>query len=122
MLVQSHEPEAPVIAALVSGDVVGFYDAETEARRDHELPARMRTASAMAKQGKVDDAVAYLRRVANERPEDEAQLIVAEAQILRDAQLDEESRLLSSRMEEARRTIHDRRAAPGRSVTTNASV
>ena len=52
---------------------------------DHELPARMRTANAMAKQGKVDDAVAYLRRVANERPEDEAQLIVAEAQILRDA-------------------------------------
>ena len=53
---------------------------------DHELPARMRTANAIAKQGKVDEALAYLRRVANEHPEDEAQLTVAEAQILRDAQ------------------------------------
>ena len=52
---------------------------------DHELPARMRTANAMAKQGKVDDAINFLRRVADERPEDEPQLIVAEAQILRDA-------------------------------------
>ena len=52
---------------------------------DHELPARMRTANAMAKQGKVDDAIKYLRRVADDRPEDEPQLIVAEAQILRDA-------------------------------------
>jgi Flp pilus assembly protein TadD len=52
---------------------------------DHELPARMRTANAIAKQGKIDEALAYLRRVANEHPEDEAQLTVAEAQILRDA-------------------------------------
>jgi tetratricopeptide (TPR) repeat protein len=52
---------------------------------DHELPARMRTANAMAKQGKVDDAIGYLRRVADERPEDQPQLIVAEAQILREA-------------------------------------
>ena len=46
----------------------------------------MRTAHAIAKQGKVDEALAYLRRDAGERPEDEPQLIVAEAQILRDAQ------------------------------------
>jgi len=52
---------------------------------DHELPARMGTANAMAKQGKVNEALVYLRRVAAERPEDEPQLIVAEAQILRDA-------------------------------------
>jgi len=62
---------------------IQYYDAIKES--DHELPARMRTANAMAKQGKVDEAIVFLRRVADERPEDEPQLIVAEAQILRDA-------------------------------------
>ncbi|HZO00595.1 MAG TPA: tetratricopeptide repeat protein [Burkholderiales bacterium] len=52
---------------------------------DHVVPARMRTANAIAKQGKLDEARAYLRRVATENPEDEVQLIVAEAQLLRDA-------------------------------------
>src|SRR5258708_24672215 len=33
VLVQTHEPDAPVIAALVAGDAPGFYAAETEARR-----------------------------------------------------------------------------------------
>ena len=63
---------------------IQYYDAIKNS--DHELPARMRTANAIAKQGKVDEALAYLRRVAGEHPEDEPQLIVAEAQILRDAQ------------------------------------
>jgi tetratricopeptide (TPR) repeat protein len=62
---------------------IGWYEAIKGS--DHELPARMRTANAIAKQGKVDEALAYLRRVADDHPEDGAQLIVAEAQILRDA-------------------------------------
>jgi len=49
------------------------------------MPARMRAANALAKQGKLDEARAYLKRVAAENPEDEIQLIVAEAQLLRDA-------------------------------------
>jgi tetratricopeptide (TPR) repeat protein len=53
---------------------------------DHVMPARMRTANAMAKQGRLDDARAYLKRVAQDNPEDEIQLLVAEAQLLRDAQ------------------------------------
>jgi tetratricopeptide (TPR) repeat protein len=53
---------------------------------DHLMPARMRTANALAKQGKLDEARAYLKRVAAENPEEEVQLIVAEAQLLRDAQ------------------------------------
>ena len=53
---------------------------------DHLMAARMRTANALAKQGKLDEARAYLKRVAAENPEDEVQLIVAEAQLLRDAQ------------------------------------
>ncbi len=52
---------------------------------EHALEARMRTASVMAKQGKLDDARAYLRRVAAEHPDEEAQVTVAEAQLLRDA-------------------------------------
>ena len=62
---------------------IGWYEAIKDS--DHELPARMRTANAIAKQGKLDEALAFLRRVADDRPEDEAQLIVAEAQLLRDA-------------------------------------
>ena len=53
---------------------------------DHVVPARMRTANALAKQGKLDEARAYLKRVAAENPEDAVQVTVAEAQLLRDAQ------------------------------------
>jgi Flp pilus assembly protein TadD len=52
---------------------------------DHLLPARMRAAGAIAKQGKLDDARAYLRRVGADHPEDGVQLLIAEAQLLRDA-------------------------------------
>jgi tetratricopeptide (TPR) repeat protein len=52
---------------------------------DHVMPARMRTASAIAKQGKLDEARAFLKRVAEENPEDAVQATVAEAQLLRDA-------------------------------------
>jgi tetratricopeptide (TPR) repeat protein len=49
------------------------------------IPARMRTANAIAKQGKLDEARAFLKRVAADNPGEEAQLTVAEAQLLRDA-------------------------------------
>ena len=52
---------------------------------DHVMPARMRTANAIAKQGKLDEARAFLKRVAADHPEDQVQLTVAEAQLLRDA-------------------------------------
>jgi len=35
---QTHQPEARVIRALVEGDVEGFYQAETQARREHAMP------------------------------------------------------------------------------------
>ena len=59
---------------------------ESIATGDHVMPARMRTANAIAKQGKLDEARAFLKRVAAENPEDVVQLIVTEAQLLRDAQ------------------------------------
>ncbi|MEA3033118.1 MAG: hypothetical protein QOH86_1134, partial [Sphingomonadales bacterium] len=38
VLVQTHDPSAPVISALVSGDAESFYAAETEARREAAMP------------------------------------------------------------------------------------
>jgi len=52
---------------------------------EHVMPARMRTANALAKQGKLDEARAFLKRVATDYPEDLVQLTVAEAQLLREA-------------------------------------
>jgi tetratricopeptide (TPR) repeat protein len=58
---------------------------------DHALPARMRTANAMAKQGKVDEARGYLRRVEAGSDAEQVQLIIAEAQLLRDAGREDEA-------------------------------
>jgi tetratricopeptide (TPR) repeat protein len=52
---------------------------------EQALPARMRTANAIAKQGKLEEARAFLKRVAADNPDEETQLTVAEAQLLRDA-------------------------------------
>ncbi len=52
---------------------------------DHALNARLRTAGAMAKLGKLEEARKYLRQVASDNPGDEVQLTVVEAQLLRDA-------------------------------------
>lgn len=38
VFLQTHQPEARVIRALVDGDVEGFYQAETQARREHGMP------------------------------------------------------------------------------------
>ena len=38
VFVQTHDPAAPVIAAVVSGDAPGFYAAETAARREAAMP------------------------------------------------------------------------------------
>jgi tetratricopeptide (TPR) repeat protein len=62
---------------------VQWYDGISDG--EHLLPARMRTANAIAKQGKLDEARAFLKRVAADNPEDEAQLTVTEAQLLREA-------------------------------------
>jgi tetratricopeptide (TPR) repeat protein len=53
---------------------------------EHVLPARMRTANAIAKQGRLDDARAFLRKAAADLPGEQAQLTVAEAQLLREAE------------------------------------
>jgi tetratricopeptide (TPR) repeat protein len=63
---------------------IDWYDDIDEG--EHVLPARMRTANAIAKQGRLDDARAFLRKAAADLPGEQAQLTVAEAQLLREAE------------------------------------
>jgi tetratricopeptide (TPR) repeat protein len=58
---------------------------------DHALPARLRTANAIAKQGKIDAAREFLHKVSADYPDQQAQLTVAEAQVLRDANRNKEA-------------------------------
>ena len=51
---------------------------------EHFIAARMRAASAVAKQGRIDEARKSLQRVAADNPGEQAQLTVAEAQLLRE--------------------------------------
>ena len=52
---------------------------------DHFLPSRLRAAQAMAREGKLDAARDYLHAVKVSSKQDKIQLIIAEAQLLRDA-------------------------------------
>ncbi|HEV8094667.1 MAG TPA: tetratricopeptide repeat protein [Burkholderiales bacterium] len=62
---------------------IGWYDSIK--RGEHAIPARMRTANALAKQGKLDEARRYLQAV-NAGDGERVQLQIAEAQLLREAQ------------------------------------
>jgi tetratricopeptide (TPR) repeat protein len=67
---------------------------------DHVLPARMRAANAIAKQGRLDEARQFLRQVAADHPEERAQLTVTEAQLLREAKRHQEAfQLLSEALQ-----------------------
>jgi Flp pilus assembly protein TadD len=67
---------------------------------EHVLPARMRIANAIAKQGRLDEARAFLRKVADDHPGEQAQFLVAEAQLLREAQRHQDAfQLLSEALE-----------------------
>ena len=64
-------------------DAIKWYEQIQEG--EQALPARMRTANALAKQGKLEEAREFLRQVATDNPGEEVQLTVAEAQLLREA-------------------------------------
>ncbi|MGQ0510544.1 MAG: tetratricopeptide repeat protein [Betaproteobacteria bacterium] len=59
-------------------------------RGEHAMPARMRTANAIARQGRLEEARAFLRGV-TANPEQKVQLLIAESQLLREAQMHRES-------------------------------
>jgi primosomal protein N' (replication factor Y) len=69
VLVQTHDPDAPVIAALVSGDAPGFYAAETEARRDAAMPPFGRLAAIIVSAEDAAEAETVARRIGHAAPE-----------------------------------------------------
>jgi len=63
VFVQTHDPQAPVIAALVSGDGPGFYAAETEARREAAMPPFGRLAAIIVSAESAGEAEGVARRI-----------------------------------------------------------
>ena len=68
VLIQSHDPGAPVIAALIAGDAPGFYAAETEARRAAAMPPFGRLAAIIISSEDKGEAEAVARRIAAAAP------------------------------------------------------
>ena len=79
VLVQTHDPEAPVIAALVSGDGPGFYAAETEARRDAAMPPFGRLAAIVVSAENSSDAETVARRIGHAAPKIEGMAVFGPA-------------------------------------------
>jgi primosomal protein N' (replication factor Y) len=68
VLVQTHDPEASVIQALVSGDAPAFYAVETEARREAAMPPFGRLAAIVVSSEDREEAEAVARRVGRAAP------------------------------------------------------
>ncbi len=66
--VQTHEPEAPVIAALAAGDSAGFYAAETESRRQAAMPPFGRLAAIVVSAEDQVETNAVARRIGAAAP------------------------------------------------------
>ena len=66
--VQTHEPDAPVIEALVSGDSEAFYAAETEARADANAPPFGRLAAIIVSSEDQPDAVRTAKAIRDAAP------------------------------------------------------
>jgi primosomal protein N' (replication factor Y) len=79
VFVQTHDPLAPVIAALVSGDVAGFYAAETESRREAAMPPFGRLAAIIISAENASEAEAVARRIGNATPKVEGMAVFGPA-------------------------------------------
>ena len=79
VLVQTHDPEAPVIAALVAGDALGFYSAETEARRDAAMPPFGRLAAIVVSAEDSSQADSVARRIGHAAPKVEGMAVFGPA-------------------------------------------
>jgi len=79
VFVQTHDPEAPVIAALVKGDVAGFYAAETEARREAAMPPFGRLAAIVVSAEDASEAEGVARRIGHSAPEVEGMAVFGPA-------------------------------------------
>lgn len=79
VLIQTHDPDAPVIAALVSGDAPGFYAAETEARRDAAMPPFGRLAAIVVSAEDASEAETVARRIGHAAPDVEGMAVFGPA-------------------------------------------
>jgi primosomal protein N' (replication factor Y) len=77
--VQTHDPDAPVIAALVSGDAPGFYAAETDARREAAMPPFGRLAAIVVSAEDASEAESVARRIGNAAPKVEGMAVFGPA-------------------------------------------
>jgi primosomal protein N' (replication factor Y) len=68
VLVQTHEPSAPVIEALVSGDAESFYAAETQARREAAMPPFGRLAGIVVSSEELAEASEAARTIGRAAP------------------------------------------------------
>jgi primosomal protein N' (replication factor Y) (superfamily II helicase) len=79
VLVQTHDPEAPVIAALVSGDTAGFYEAETQARHEAAMPPFGRLAAIIVSSEDAGEAEGVARRIGHAAPQVEGMAVFGPA-------------------------------------------
>jgi primosomal protein N' (replication factor Y) len=79
VLVQTHDPDAPVIAALISGDAPGFYAAETEARREAAMPPFGRLAAIIVSAEDKAEAEEVARRIGRAAPSVEGMAVFGPA-------------------------------------------
>ncbi|QHL90318.1 primosomal protein N' [Sphingomonas changnyeongensis] len=70
VFIQTHDPAAPVIQALVSGDADSFYAAETEARRLAGAPPFGRMAAIIVSSEQANAAVETARMIGRAAPDD----------------------------------------------------
>ncbi|HEX3424157.1 MAG TPA: primosomal protein N' [Sphingomicrobium sp.] len=79
VLVQTHDPDAQVIAALVSGDTQGFYTAEAEARREAAMPPFGRLAAIIVSAEDAAETEAVARRIGAAAPSVEGMAVFGPA-------------------------------------------
>jgi primosomal protein N' (replication factor Y) len=79
VFIQSHDPDAPVIDALVRGDVEGFYDAETDARREAAMPPFGRLAAIIVSSEKEADAKEAAARIGRAAPSVDNMIVLGPA-------------------------------------------
>jgi primosomal protein N' (replication factor Y) len=79
VLVQTHDPAAPVMSALVSGDAEGFYAAETDARREAGMPPFGRLAAIVISSEDQGQASEVARMIGRSAPAEENMVVFGPA-------------------------------------------
>ena len=79
-LIQTHQPDHPVMRALISGDRAAFYDAEIAARERDGYPPFGRLASLIVSGGDKHAAESFARKLAMAAPREEAVRVLGPAE------------------------------------------